>query len=123
MCFLHDEKAIFTFYSSVFFFTQVVSQKSFTTSLHFFSSLLWTLFFFNTTALSVILIRARKRERERERERVSERDDGFFIFFIFFFVLSCARLSSRTTTLQFGFVGVKENDGEEREDSQEEERF
>jgi len=106
------------FNSSVFFFhTEVVSQKSFKPSLHFFSSLLWTLFFFNTTALSVILIRARKRERERER------DDGFFFFIFFFFVLSCARLSSRTTTSQFGVVGVKENDGEEREDSQEEERF
>ena len=104
-----------------FFHAGGVSKKLYKTSLHFFSSLFWTLFLFNTTALSVILIRARKRERERERE--SERDDGFFIFFIFFFVLSCARLSSRTTTLQFGFVGVKENDGEEREDSQEEERF
>tara|TARA_B110000459_G_scaffold202791_1_gene256877 strand:- start:5827 stop:6192 length:366 start_codon:yes stop_codon:yes gene_type:complete len=113
-CFLHDEKAIFT--PLFFFFTQVVSQKSFKTSLHFFSSLFWTLFLFNI-ALSVILIRARKRESERER------DDGFFFFIFFFFVLSCARLSSRTTTLQFGFVGVKENDGEEHEDSQEEERF
>ena len=93
-------KKRFFFYSSVFFFhTGRCFCLKKALKRHYTFSLLSSgrSSYFNTTALSVILLRARKRESE------SERDDGFFIFF---FVLSCARLSSRTTTSQFGFIGV-----------------
>ena len=94
----------------------VVSQKSFKTSLFtlFLSLSFWTLSSYLTQRAFCNNTNNNKstKERERERERERVRDDGFFFFFFFFFVLSCARLSSRTTTLQFGFIGV-----EEKEDS------
>ena len=111
------------FYSSVFFSRRwFVSQKSFTTSLYTFSLLSSGRSSSSLKHDSAFCTTTTTHKSTKERER----DDGFFFFFFvfFFFVLSCARLSSRTTTTsQFGVVGVKENDGEAREDSQEEERF
>ena len=93
-CIEHPKSFLFF---GVFLTSVLVSQKSFKTSLftHFFS-LFWTLSSYLTQSAFCNNTNNNKSTKERERER--ERDDGFFFFSFFLFVLSCARLPSRTTT-------------------------